>query len=54
VIQFLSFRDRSKRLIASIEAGVYHGFTVSPDERWLLYAPPAPGGSNVILVENFE
>jgi hypothetical protein len=25
-----------------------------PDERWLLYAPSGRGGSNVMLVENFD
>jgi Tol biopolymer transport system component len=55
LIQFFSFADQKTRLIASIRQDVYHGFSVSPDERWLLYAPSGPGGSsNVMVVENFD
>jgi hypothetical protein len=54
LIQFLSFADQTTRLIATIKQDVYHGFSVSPDERWLVYAPSGPGGSNVMLVENFN
>jgi eukaryotic-like serine/threonine-protein kinase len=54
LIQFLSSADQTTRLIATIKQDVYHGFSVSPDERWLVYAPSGPGGSNVMLVENFE
>jgi eukaryotic-like serine/threonine-protein kinase len=54
LIQFLGFADRTTRLIAKINQGVYHGFSVSPDERWLVYAPSGGGGSNVMLVENFD
>jgi Tol biopolymer transport system component len=54
LIQFLGSADQTSRLIAAIKQDVYHGFSVSPDERWLLYAPSGPGGSNVMLVENFE
>ncbi len=54
VIQFLGFADQTTRLITAIKQDVYHGFSVSPDERWLLYAPSGPGASNVMLVENFE
>jgi eukaryotic-like serine/threonine-protein kinase len=54
LIQLLSFADQKTRLIASITQDVYHGFSVSPDERWLLYAPFGPGGSNIMLVDNFD
>jgi eukaryotic-like serine/threonine-protein kinase len=53
-IQFLGFADQTTRLIAAIKQDVYHGFSVSPDERWLAYAPSGPGGSNVMMVENFD
>jgi serine/threonine protein kinase/Tol biopolymer transport system component len=54
VIQFLSFADQKARMVASIRQDVYHGFSVSPDERWLLYAAWGSGGSNVMLVENSD
>jgi hypothetical protein len=54
LIQFLSFADQKPRVIATIKQNVYHGLSVSPDERWLLYAPNSRGGSNVMLVENFD
>jgi Tol biopolymer transport system component/tRNA A-37 threonylcarbamoyl transferase component Bud32 len=54
LIQFLSFADQKTHVVASIKQSVYHGLSVSPDERWLLYAPHSRGGSNVMLVENFD
>ena len=54
LIQLLSFADQKTLLIASIQQDVYHGFTVSPDEHWLLYAPSRSVGSNVMVVENFD
>jgi eukaryotic-like serine/threonine-protein kinase len=55
LIQFLSFADRKTLLVASIQQDVYHGFSVSTDERWILYdAPTNPGGSNLMVVENFD
>lgn len=54
LVQFLSFADQKTRVVATITQDVYHGFSVSPDERWLLYAPHGRGGSNVMVVENFD
>ena len=54
LVQFLSFADEKTRVVATITQDVYHGFSVSPDERWLLYAPHGRGGSNVMVVENFD
>jgi len=54
LVQFLSFADQKTRVIATVKQNVYHGLSVSPDERWLLYAPNSRGGSNVMLVENFD
>ena len=54
LVQFLSFADQKTRVVATLKQGVYHGFSLSPDERWLLYAPYGHGGSNVMLVENFD
>jgi hypothetical protein len=53
-VQFLSFADQKTRVVATIKQDVYVGFSLSPDERWLLYAPYGRGGSNVMLVENFD
>jgi Tol biopolymer transport system component len=54
LIQFLSFADQKTRMIASIKQDIYVGFSISPDERWLVYAASGPGSSNVMLVENFD
>ncbi len=54
LVQFLSFADQKTRVVATITQNVYHGFSVSPDERWLLYAPNERGGSNIMVVENFD
>ncbi len=53
-IRFLSFADRKIFPIAAFGGTTYHCLSVSPDERWLLYAVAEPSGSNVMLVENFE
>jgi eukaryotic-like serine/threonine-protein kinase len=54
LVHFLSSADHKTRIVATIKQKVYVGFSVSPDERWLLYAPNERGGSNVMLVENFD
>jgi hypothetical protein len=50
----MSFADQKTRTIATINQNVYHGFSLSPDERWLLYAPSEHGGNNVMVVDNFD
>jgi serine/threonine protein kinase len=54
LVHFLSSADHKTRVVATLKQGVYHGFSLSPDGRWLLYAPYGRGGSNVMLVENFD
>jgi serine/threonine protein kinase len=54
LIQFLSFGDQARSLLASTELDVYAGLAVSPDEHWLLYAQNQPASSDLMLVENFE
>jgi hypothetical protein len=54
LIHFLSSEDHKTRIVATIKQKVYVGFSLSPDERWLLYAPNGRGGSNVMLVESFD
>lgn len=54
LVHFLSSADHTTRIVATIKQKVYVGFSLSPDERWLLYAPNERGGSNVMLVENFD
>jgi eukaryotic-like serine/threonine-protein kinase len=54
LVQFLNFADQKTRILAKITQDVYHGFSVSPDERWLLYSPQGRGGSNVMVVDNFD
>ena len=53
-IRFLNSADRKTYSIAAFDGDTYHCLSVSPDERWLLYAVATPGGSNVMLVENFK
>ena len=54
VIRFLKFADGRTRNILTLQSGVYAGLTVSPDERWLVYAERKPSGSDLMLVEGFE
>ena len=54
LIQFSSFADGKTTLITSLKQNLYVGFSISPDERWLVYAPSGRAGSNVMLVEDFD
>jgi len=54
LLEFLNFADQKTRVVATINQNLYHGLSLSPDERWLLYAPNGRGGSNVMVVENFD
>ncbi|MGA7411081.1 MAG: protein kinase [Bryobacteraceae bacterium] len=54
LVQFLGFGNQHPRVVATIKQNVYAGFSLSPDERWLLYAPSGRGGSNIMLVENSD
>jgi len=49
LVRFVSFADNKTKEVATLKQGVYQGFSISPDERWLLYAPNGRGGSNVML-----
>jgi eukaryotic-like serine/threonine-protein kinase len=53
-VNFVSFADQKTRVVATIPQDVYHGFSISPDDRWLLYAPNGRGGSNVMVAETFD
>jgi hypothetical protein len=33
---------------------LFSGLSVSPDQRWLIYADMAEANSNISLVENFQ
>lgn len=54
LVQYQSFADQRVRTLATINQNLYHGFSLSPDERWLLYAPSEHGGNNVMVVDNFD
>jgi Tol biopolymer transport system component len=54
LVQYMNFADQKTRTIATINQNVYHGFSLSPNERWLLYAPSEHGGNNVMVVDNFD
>lgn len=48
------FSDHVIRDLAFINAPVGDGFTVSPDERSVLFSQIDPSGSDLLLVENFK
>jgi hypothetical protein len=52
-IHFLSFSTGKTSQLASIAKEVQYGFSVSPDERWILYPQQDHRGRDVMLVENF-
>jgi Tol biopolymer transport system component/predicted Ser/Thr protein kinase len=53
-IQFFSFASKKTRVVATLEKPVFHGFTVSPDGRWILYSQIDQQGKDLMLVENFH
>jgi dipeptidyl aminopeptidase/acylaminoacyl peptidase len=54
-IQFFNFATGKITQIASIERELQYGFSVSPDERWILYPEvDQSGSSDIMLVENFR
>lgn len=52
-IRFLEFRGGLTRVIAHIPRPVGHAFSVSPDQRWILFTQADQSGSDLMLVENF-
>jgi eukaryotic-like serine/threonine-protein kinase len=52
-IDFLSFSKGMRSQLASITKPVQWGFSVSPDERWILYTQTDHLASDLMLVENF-
>jgi WD40 repeat protein len=53
-IQFFSFADSKTSTIAKLPRTALYGFSLSPDERYLLYTQYEDRGSNLMLVENFH
>jgi Tol biopolymer transport system component len=53
-VQFLDFTDHKIVTIGAIEKTPGWGFSISPDERWLLYAQYDSVGSDLMLIENFR
>jgi serine/threonine protein kinase len=43
-----------RRPIAATDKPVFRGLCVSPDGRWILYSQGDQGGSDLMLVENFQ
>ena len=52
-IHFFSFSSGKTSQLASIAKSVAYGFSVSPDERWILYPQIDHQGSDLMLVKNF-
>ena len=53
-IHFLSFSSGQTNQLASISKEVQYGFSVSPDERWILYSQMDHRYSDLMLVKNFR
>jgi Tol biopolymer transport system component len=53
-LRFMNYETRSTKVLGTLPGPIVHGFTVSPDERWLLYAKSDSAGSQLRLVENFR
>lgn len=53
-LYFYSFKTRSTRTLLEIEAGVFHGLSVSPDEKTFLYTANKSPKVDLMLVENFR
>ncbi len=51
---FHGFADGKTKHIATIRFPVQYGFTVSPDERWILFTAMTNFRSDLMLVENFR
>jgi Tol biopolymer transport system component len=53
-ISFFDFATKKSRTILLLRRPVRNGLTVSPDERWLLYAQVDYAVTDLMLVENFR
>ena len=53
-IQFLRFATGAVERILSFEKEPYHGLSVSPDGRSILYSQMDPPETDIMLVENFR
>jgi hypothetical protein len=53
-IQLLSFASGEVKTVAPISSPPFHGLTVSPDGRNLLYTQVDEDSSDLMLVENFK
>jgi len=52
---FYGFASRKSKILATTARPVVWGFTVSPDEKWILSTEVGDsGGSDLVLVENFR
>lgn len=53
-IRYLNFRNGRERKLAFTERPSVFGFSVSPDERHIVYSQIDLAGSDLMLVENFR
>lgn len=56
-LQFFSFATRRMESVRTIERNLVAGtpsLTVSPDERWILYAQKDQRSSDIMMLENFQ
>ncbi len=57
VVEFFSFATGEISQVATLEKPIVDniwGFSVSPDERWMLFTQQDQGGSDIMLMEDFR
>jgi len=53
-LQFFQFSSNTSRLLTKIEGVVFHGLSVSPDRKTILFSKSVSAGSNLMMIENFQ
>jgi Tol biopolymer transport system component/DNA-binding winged helix-turn-helix (wHTH) protein len=53
-VDFYDLSNRSIRAVAEVDKWSGVGFAISPDRRWVLFAPSETHGGDLMLVENFR
>jgi hypothetical protein len=53
-LRFYRFADRSSSDLMSVNGGLGSGLSVSPDRKWVLFAPAQIRQGDIYFVENFR
>jgi hypothetical protein len=51
---FFNFATQEERLIINLDARPYHGLTISPDRKTILFSAHKPQNQDLMLIENFR